>query len=347
MKYIILGRSGLRVSEICLGAMTFGEEQGSGAPEPVCRQIYDRFRQAGGNFIDTANIYTRGTSEKMLAEFIGPERECIVLASKYSMTTRADDPNAGGNQRKNMVQALDASLRRLGTDYLDLYWVHGWDRFTPVDEVMRGLDHMVRAGKVLHVGVSNMPAWVVAESNVLARERNMTPYTALQLQYNLVERGIEADFFDLAESQDMAVTAWGPLASGLLTGKFDRDADPNKQAGARLTTAPWGARTLRDQNLEVAEGLSRMAAEIGIRPAQLALAWLLHRPQGRVIPILGARSVEQFDENLQCLDVALDAAQVAALDELSEPAHAYPTSLLNNDFFKSLIYGDLAGKISR
>ena len=327
--------------------MTFGEELGTGASEPVCRQIYDRFRQAGGNFIDTANIYTRGTSEKMLANFIRPEREHIVLASKYSMTTRSEDPNAGGNHRKNMVQALDASLGRLDTDYLDLYWVHGWDRFTPVDEVMRGLDDMVRVGKVLHVGVSNMPAWVISESNVVARERNMTPYTALQLHYNLVERSIEADYFDLANSHDMAVTAWSPLASGLLTGKFDRDADPEKQAGTRLRTAPWGARILQEQNLKVAEGLSRMAAEIDITPAQLALAWIRHRPQGRVIPILGARSVEQFEENLSCLSVTLEPAQVAALDELSEPAHGYPTSLLNNDFFRTLIYGELAGKISR
>ena len=327
--------------------MTFGEEPGTGAAEPVCREIYDHFRQAGGNFVDTANIYTGGTSEKMLGEFVGPERESIVLASKYSMATRAGDPNAGGNHRKNMVQALEASLGRLGTDYLDLYWVHGWDRFTPTAEVMRGLDDMVRAGKVLHIGVSNMPAWVIAESNILAMERNMAPYTALQLHYNLVERGIEAEFFDLAQSHEMAITAWGPLASGLLTGKFNRDADPAKQTGTRLKTAPWGARTLREENLDVAEGLSRMAAEIDITPAQLALAWLRHRPQGTVIPILGARSVEQFDENLRCLDIPLTVAQVAALDELSEPQHAYPTSLLNNDFFRSLIYGELAGKISR
>lgn len=347
MKYIVLGRSSLRVSEICLGAMTFGEELGTGASESVCKQIYDRFREAGGNFIDTANIYTRGTSEKMLGDFIGAEREHIVLASKYSMTTRADDPNAGGNHRKNMLQSLDASLGRLGTDYLDLYWVHGWDAFTPVDELMRALDDMVRVGKVLHVGVSNMPAWVISESNILARERNMTPYTALQLHYNLVERSIEADYFELANSHNMAVTAWSPLASGLLTGKFDRDADPKKQAGTRLKAVSWGARMLQEQNLEVAEGLSRMAADIGITPAQLALAWIRCRPQGRVIPILGARSVEQFEENLSCLSVTLEAAQVAALDELSEPTHGYPNSLLNNDSFKTLLYGELAGKINR
>ncbi len=347
MKYIILGRSSLRVSEICLGAMTFGEELGTGASQSVCKKIYDRFREAGGNFIDTANIYTRGTSEKMLGDFIGPDREQIVLASKYSMTTRADDPNAGGNHRKNMLQSLEASLGRLGTDYLDLYWVHGWDRFTPVDELMRALDDLVRAGKVLHVGVSNMPAWVISESNILARERNMTPYTALQLHYNLVERSIEADYFDLAKSHNMAVTAWSPLASGLLTGKFDRDADPKKQAGTRLKTVPWGARLLQEQNLEVAEGLSQMAAEMDITPAQLALAWMRYRPQGRVIPILGARSVEQFEENLSCLNVTLEPAQVAALDELSEPTHGYPISLLNNDSFRTLIYGELAGKICR
>ncbi len=168
MKYRLLGRSGLRVSELCLGAMTFGEELGMGASEAVSRKIYDRYREAGGNFIDTANIYTLGTSERMVGEFAGPEREHVVIATKYSMTTRADDPNASGNHRKNLVQAVEASLRRLDTDYIDLYWVHGWDQQTRIDEVMRALDDLVRAGKVLHLGASNMPAWLISQANTLA-----------------------------------------------------------------------------------------------------------------------------------------------------------------------------------
>ena len=203
MKYRILGRSGLRVSELCLGAMTFGEELGTGASAAVSKQIFDRYREAGGNFVDTANIYTMGTSERMLGGFIGSEREHLVLASKYSMTTQVADPNCSGNHRKNMVQALEASLKRLGTDYLDIYWVHGWDQLTRIDEVMRALDDLVRAGKVLHLGASNMPAWLISQANTLAEERNLTAFTALQLHYNLVERSIEADYFDMAAAQDM------------------------------------------------------------------------------------------------------------------------------------------------
>jgi aryl-alcohol dehydrogenase-like predicted oxidoreductase len=340
MKYKVLGRSGLRVSELCLGAMTFGEELGTGATEAVSRQIYDRYREADGNFVDTANIYTMGTSERMLGDFIRPEREHIVLASKYSMTSNAEDPNSSGNHRKNMVQALEASLKRLGTDYLDVYWVHGWDQMTRIDEVMRALDDLVRAGKVLHLGASNMPAWLVSQANTLASERNMTPFTALQLHYNLVERSIEADFFDLASAQDMALTAWSPLAGGLLTGKFNRDADTKASADARLNKAAYGPAMLAEHRLRIAEGLSELASTIGCQPSQLALAWLLHRPAGSVIPILGARTLEQFEANLSCLDIELNQTQIDELDALNPPSPVYPASLFKTDFYRQMMHGE-------
>lgn len=343
MRYRALGFSGLKVSELCLGAMTFGEEFGIGAAEQECRRVYDRFLDAGGNFIDTANIYNRGTSERMLAGFIRGNRDYVVLATKYTLSTRPDDPNAGGNHRKNLVQALEASLRRLETDYVDLYWVHGWDRMTPWAEVMRALDDQVRLGKVLHIGISNAPAWVVAAANTLSRERQLTPFCALQLHYNLVERAIERDFFAMARHFDMAVTAWSPLASGLLTGKYSA----GENASGRLADSPRGARLMTPGNLEVARQLSDMAGQLGVTAAQLALAWLCQRGDGQTIPIIGARTVEQLDENLGCLGLALDAEQIQALDALSAPTPEYPAGLLENPMFESMMLGTVGRDIIR
>ena len=342
MNYIKLGRSGLQVSELCLGAMTFGEEMVIGAGEAESRAVFEAFVAAGGNFIDTANIYNRGTSERMLSRFIGVERDHLVLATKFSLSTRGDDPNAGGNHRKNLVQSLEASLERLGTDHVDLYWVHGWDGQTRLDELMRALDDQVRLGKVLHVGVSNTPAWVIASANTLAAERGLTRFTAMQLHYNLVERSIEREFLGLADAHDMAITPWSPLAGGLLTGKFDRDADPAARAGARLSRGPMGARTLQERNIAVAESLSAMAREIGCRPAQLALAWLRQRTATAIVPIIGARTREQLAENLGCLALRLGAEQVARLDAMAQPPPEYPQALFANDFFRRLMHGEVA-----
>jgi aryl-alcohol dehydrogenase-like predicted oxidoreductase len=325
--------------------MTFGEDLGTGASKEVSRKIYGRYREAGGNFLDTANIYTRGTSERMLGEFIAGEREQVIVASKYSMSTNLAEPNCSGNHRKNMVQALEASLQRLNTDYLDIYWVHGWDQITRVDEVMRALDDLVRSGKVLHVGASNLPAWYIAEANTLAAERNLTPFTALQLHYNLVERSIEADFFDLAVAHDMALTAWSPLAGGLLTGKYNRNASRAAADDARLKLASYGPAMLADQRLAIAEGLTKLAAAAGCEPVALALAWLLQRPQGKVIPILGARSLEQFDANMACLDISLNQTQIDELDILAPPPPTYPASLFQTDFYRTMMHGEKCDQV--
>jgi len=339
MKNKLLGRSGLRVSELCLGAMTFGEESNFGAPETTARQIFDRYCELGGNFIDIANIYNAGTSERMVGDFVRGQRDAFVIASKFSMSTDLENPNASGNNRKNMVQALEASLQRIGTDYLDVYWVHGWDQLTRVDELMRALDDMVRSGKVLHVAVSNMPAWVISQANTLAEERGQSAFSAVQMHYNLVERSIETDFFALCEQQDMAVLAWSPLAGGLLTGKFNRDADQSSTSDSRLKKTEYGPAMLVEHRLAIAEGLTAVAKRLDCTPSQLALAWLLHRPQGRVIPILGARTVEQFEDNLGCLDISLEAADIAELDALAPPAVTYPASLFATDFYRRMIHG--------
>jgi aryl-alcohol dehydrogenase-like predicted oxidoreductase len=220
MKYRLLGNSGLRVSEAALGTMTFGEDWGWGAAKDEARKVYDAFRDAGGNFIDTANFYTNGTSESFLGEFMKGHREGVVLATKYTNAVPGKDPNAAGNQRKNMFQAVNASLKRLGTDYLDLYWVHIWDQLTPVEEVVRGLDDLVRQGKVLYVGISDAPAWWVAQANTLAQLRGWSPFVGLQIEYSLIERTVERELIPMAKALNLGVAAWSPLAKGLLTGKY-------------------------------------------------------------------------------------------------------------------------------
>lgn len=345
MKYKQLGTSNLKVSEVCLGAMTFGEELGIGAPEAESRRVFDTFLDAGGNFIDTANMYNRGTSERMLARFIEGNRDYVVLASKYSLSTQGADPNAGGNHRKNLVQSLESSLRRLKTEYLDLYWVHAWDRSTSLPELMRALDDQVRAGKILHVGISNAPAWVIAAANTLAAERNMTPFTAMQLHYNLLERSIEREHFELSDAQNMAIAAWSPLASGFLTGKFNPGTDESAREGARLTTSPRGAQYLQPDKFAIAEELAKLAKDIGCTSAQLALAWMAQRSATSVIPIIGARTATQLDENLGCIDVQLQAAQVEQLDALTAPEPEYPQALFESEFFQNMMFGELRDRI--
>ncbi|MFW2405550.1 MAG: aldo/keto reductase [Gammaproteobacteria bacterium] len=345
MKYKVLGSSNLKVSELCLGTMTFGEEFGIGAPETECRRVFDAFLAAGGNFLDTADIYNGGTSERMVGKFAAADRDYLVLASKYSLNTRPDDPNAGGSHRKNLVQSLDGTLRRLGTGYVDLYWVHGWDGATNLEALMRALDDQVRAGKILHLGISNAPAWVIAAANTLARERGWTPFTAMQLQYSLIERSIERDYFALARAQDMAITPWSPLAGGLLTGKFDRDANAGAGDEARLKSNERWSRFLKDDNLAVAEAVSAMAREIGCSTAQLALAWMMRRSSACVVPIIGARTLPQLDDNLGAVTVDLSPERLASLDELTALAPEYPNSLYASEFFETMMYGEVSPRI--
>src|ERR1700726_4708154 len=232
MRYQLLGRSGLRVSEICLGTMTFGEEWGWGSSKEESQGIYNRFRELGGNFVDTANLYTNGTSELFLGEFMQGHRDQVVLATKYTNAVPGTDPNAAGNHRKSMMQAVEASLKRLKTDYIDLYWVHIWDGITPVEEVMRGLDDLVRQGKVLYLGISDAPAWWIAQANTLAELRGWTQFIGLQIEYNLVERTVERELIPMAKALNLGVLAWSPLAKGVLSGKYHGEG---KADGGRMS----------------------------------------------------------------------------------------------------------------
>jgi aryl-alcohol dehydrogenase-like predicted oxidoreductase len=304
MNYQLLGRSGLRVSDFCLGTMTFGEDWGWGTPKEEAKRIYDAFREAGGNFIDTANLYTNGSSERFLGEFAASHRGEVVLATKYTNANPGTDANAGGNQRKNMVQAVDASLKRLGTDYIDLYWLHAWDQITPAEEVMRAFDDLVRAGKVLYIGICNASAWVVAKSNTLAELRGWTRYVGLQIEYNLLERTVERELIPMARDQGMTVLAWSPLRSGWLTGKY---LPENKGAGggeARLNAEMMkGWVSVDETGLRTVREVIAMAKEMGVTAAQVALAWLRHRPVP-VIPIIGARKLTQLEDNLTSLELS-------------------------------------------
>jgi aryl-alcohol dehydrogenase-like predicted oxidoreductase len=322
MRYRLLGRSGLRVSELCLGTMTFGAE-GWGTAQADAAAMVARFREAGGNFFDTANeIYSGGRSEEILGRVLGGEREQVVIATKYGLhLPGVNNPNAAGNQRKSLKRSIEGSLRRLGTDHVDLLWTHCWDGVTPVDEVMRALDDLVRQGKVLHVGVSNTPAWVVARSNTLAELRGWSAFVGLQVEYNLVERAAERELLPMARALGLGVAAWSPLASGLLSGKYGAAAAGD---GARLRQVPM--RKLDERSLAVARGVAALAAQLGRPAAQVALNWL--RAQPGVVPLLGVRTPAQLEDNLHCLDFRLEPAALARLDELSAVEPGYPHDYL-------------------
>jgi len=340
MNYKLLGKSGLRVSELCLGAMTFGEDWGWGANRDESRAIFDAFAAAGGNFIDTADGYTNGTSEKFVGEFVGGERERYVIATKFSFNSHPGDPNAGGNHRKHMTEALHGSLRRLGTDYVDLYWMHAWDELTPVEEVMRALDDLVRAGKVLYVGISDAPAWWVARANTLAELNGWTPFVGLQIEYNLIERTPERELLPMAEALGLTVTPWSPLASGWLTGKY---AGKAKEARRLDQTPAFAKRT--ERNTAIAATVVKVARAAGKTPAQVALNWLRARPD--TIPILGARTLSQFQDNLDCLKWSLKPKQLAQLDEVSHIDLGFPRDFLDKPFVRDFLHGGTFGRIQR
>jgi aryl-alcohol dehydrogenase-like predicted oxidoreductase len=319
MKYKLLGKSGLKVSELALGAMTFGTEMGIGVEKVEARKVYDAFRSEGGNFIDTANVYNRGTSETFLGEFMQGDRERVVLATKYTGGMRGKDINATGNSRKNMMDSVHASLKRLQTDYIDLFWVHAWDPLTPTEELMRGMDDLVRQGKVLYVGVSDTPAWVVSRANTLAEMRGWSQFVGLQIRYSLIDRTVERELLPMSRALDIAVTPWGIVGSGILSGKYNKDASAEGRAAMRGT--------LEERALKIAAEVISVAELIDATPTQVAIAWLLRGP-ANIIPLVGARTVEQWQENLGCLDVDLNEDQMKRLDEVSAIAPGFPHDML-------------------
>jgi aryl-alcohol dehydrogenase-like predicted oxidoreductase len=342
MQYRLLGNSGLRVSEAALGTMTFGEEWGWGSPRDEARKVYDAFREAGGNFIDTANFYTNGTSESFIGEFTKDHRQSVVLATKYSNAAPGTDPNAAGNQRKNMMQAAEASLKRLHTDYIDLYWVHIWDQITPVEEVMRGLDDLVRAGKVLYVGISDAPAWWIAQANTLAHLRGWSPFIGLQIEYNLIERTVERELVPMAKALNLGLTAWSPLARGMLTGKYHGHG--SSEQGRMNNDAMKGLMPEKQRTERIVAALKTVSDETGRSMAQIALAWLRYRPVP-VIPIIGARKLSQLQDNLASLEPTLSADQLRTLDEASRIELGFPYSIYALESARSTMYGGLRDQI--
>jgi aryl-alcohol dehydrogenase-like predicted oxidoreductase len=342
MRYRLLGNSGLRVSEASLGTMTFGEDWGWGTAKDESRKVYDAFRDAGGNFIDTANIYTNGSSETFLGEFMKGHRESIVLATKFSNAIPGKDPNAAGNHRKSVVQSVEASLKRLQTGYIDLYWVHIWDGLTPVEEVMRGLDDIVRQGKVLYVGISDAPAWWVAQANTLAQLRGWSPFVGLQVEYSLMERTPERELMPMAQALNIGFTAWSPLAGGVLTGKYHGHG--SSEQGRMNTDMMKQFLPERQRADRVVAAVKKVSDQVGRSMAQIALAWLRHR-EVAVIPILGARKLTQLEDNLASFDLALSSEQVNILDDASRIDLGFPQELYVKEFPRALRYGGMRDQI--
>ncbi len=326
--YVTLGRSGLRVSPLCLGAMTFGEDWGWGSSVKDSETIMDRFFERGGNFIDTANAYTKGHSEKIIGDHVGrvpSKRDRLVLATKFFSNLYAGDPNGGGASKKAIVAQCEQSLRRLQTSYIDLYWMHSWDATTPIDETMRALDDLVRDGKVRYVGFSDTPAWKCAEAQTMARLRGWSPLVALQIEYSLLERTVEGDLVPMARELGMGVTPWSPLKSGVLSGKYSR-ADHGKHEAGR---GAWATSSLNDKTYDLLDEMGRIARELDTTPSRIAIAWVLGRP-GVSSVIIGARTLPQLDDNLASVDVRLTPDHVARLDALSAPTLNFPAAFIAN-----------------
>ena len=335
MKYRLLGKSGLRVSELCLGTMTFGSDWGWGADREESRRIFDTYAEAGGNFIDTSCNYTNGTSEKFVGEFTASDRDHFVIATKYSLTERKDDPNFGGNHRKNMRRSVEGSLKRLATDHIDLLYLHMWDYTTPIDEVMRTLDDLVAAGKVLYAGISDTPAWVVSAANVMADLRGWSRFVAYQGEYSLASRTPERDVLPMTQSFGLTFLGWGLLEGGELTGKYNAPSDEPKRS--KDTT---------DRTKGIASEVMALAVELGCTPSQVAIAWVRQSPY-RIVPILGARTLAQLSDNLGCLDLHLEPEQMERLSAASPIDLGFPQAFLTSDHVHRLIFGETYARIEK
>lgn len=338
MKYQLFGHSGLRVSPLCLGTMTFGKEWGWGSDAATAKEIFDAFMEAGGNFIDTADVYTEGSSERILADLISADRDHVVLATKYTLSNTTHNPNNSGNHRKNLVQSVQQSLRRLNTDYIDLLWVHAYDYLTPIEEMMRALDDLVAQGKILYVGISDAPAWVTARANTIAEFRGWSRFIGNQLEYNLTERTPERDLLPMSKELGLGVVAWSPLAAGILTGKYNKD--DGKGSGGRMEGTT--SYRLNERNYNIAAKVVEIAKSLEVSPAQVALAWISQ--QGH-IPIIGARTLEQLKDNLGSLDVTISAEQMQQLDEVSSIDLGFPHDFVTRPGAQKMIYGGMVNQI--
>lgn len=341
--YRLLGRSGLRVSPLALGTATFGTEWGWGAEQDDARRLFDLYVERGGNFVDTAPTYTNGSSERLLGQFIHGHRDSLVVATKYTTLRSPGDPNSGGAHRKSLFASVEASLRQLNTDYIDLLYLHVWDFTTPVEEVLRGMDDLVRQGKVLYVAMSNIPAWQVSRMQAIADLRSWSPLVALQIEYSLAERTGERDLIPMAREMGLGVIPYSPLAGGVLSGKYSRDdliaANVDSGDGTRKAFN-LALGTLTERSLAIADVVKDVAAEQERTPAQVGLAWTLQNP-GVSATLIGARTPGQLEDNLGALEVDFTGSQLSRLDEVSKIDLGFPHDLLASDHIRAVTAGDL------
>jgi len=349
--YRLLGRSGLRVSPLCLGCMTFGEDWKFGSNHEISRKVYDVYREKGGNFFDTANAYTNGTSEKFLGEYIQGHRSEVVVATKFSGNLDGfqaftgnlktiPNPNGGGNHKKSLVENLDDSLQRLGVGAVDLFYLHFWDNSTPSEVILRNLDDVVRSGKAYNIAISDAPDWFIARSNTIAELRGWSSFVALQTRYNLLDRSFEGDLKSLTDAFSIATVPWGPLAEGFLSGKHTKESVTGTAVNLRSQSVAQHGQI--DKNWAILEEVKKVAQEIGVTPAQLSINWLLEH--GVTSPIIGARTPEQLIDNLGALDFKLTAEQLKRLDDVSKPTLSFPF----NGFFTRLeAFADSGAKVDR
>lgn len=334
MKYKLFGNTGLRISELCLGTMTFGNAWGWGAEKATVQKIFDLYTTKGGNFIDTANLYSNGTSEKYLGELIKSDRDHFILGTKFTLKDTFDnppkDPNLSGMHKKNMVRSVEASLKRLKTEYIDILWVHAWDEFTPVQELLKNLEMLVQSGKVHHIAISDSPAWRISQANAIAELKGWTSFAGVQLEYSLIQRGAERDLIPMANALGLTVTPWSPLGGGILTGKYlDGDKKGRANKGNRLTK----------KRLDIAQTVVNVAKHIGADPSQVAIKWMIQKHKA-VVPIIGARTLKQAKSNLGVLDVHIPEDQMTLLDEVSAIELGFPHDFLRSDNVKSIVYSD-------
>jgi aryl-alcohol dehydrogenase-like predicted oxidoreductase len=338
MNYKLLGRSGLKVSELCLGAMGFGTEGGWGAEKEASFAIMDAFANAGGNFIDTANVYKLGTSEKIIGEYLGNhDRDYFVLATKYTLKDNTTNPNASGNNRKNMMRSVEESLKRLKTDFIDVLYLHIWDNITPIDEVMRGLDDLIKQGKVTYAAISDTPAWVVSKGNTLAELMGWSQFIALQVEYSLLARTAERELIPMAKHYGMTVTPWAPLAGGALTGKYLRGEQGRVKAESNR-------RNNRAQT--ITEAVVDIAAELGVSESHVALQWMMDRDFS-CIPIVGATKIDQLNDNLKAIDTKLTPEHFKKLNEVSAIELGFPGDFFNEDAVKMNSFGGFYDKVEK
>jgi aryl-alcohol dehydrogenase-like predicted oxidoreductase len=342
--YRLLGRSGLRVSPLALGTMTFGSDWGWGSDIDEAQRIFDSYVDRGGNFIDTANLYTNGTSETLLGKFARDKRERLILATKYTLTTRPGDPNSGGNHRRSMVRSVEDSLVRLQTDYIDLLYLHVWDSTTHPEEILRGLDDLVRAGKIIYAGISDTPAWQVARMQAIADLRGWSPLVALQIEYSLIERTVERDLIPMAREMGLGVIPWSPLGGGVLTGKYTAEdletgGGQTGAVGTRKNVAVANG-SLSARGLAIANEVKLVAAQIEKSPSQVALAWILLN-RAVTSPIIGARTLRQLHDNLGALDVQLAPEHVQRLNAASAIELGFPHDFVSRALTMNVIFGEV------